>query len=156
MNVHTIHYITGGEYKITFICPVCGFVDNRDFHLSTEEFELYKNEQRWKNFPCINECKINDSSSSTNNRYKMFRNFLFNEMKLEKEDIKLWVQEAIAEEVTKLISKRDFGSLLEKSINSKVWELTNSTWSTKNMITDAINDVLRLKYTVDIVKREEK
>ena len=38
-------------------------------------------------------------------KYKMFRNFMFNELGITKEDIRSWIQEAIEEEAHRLIMK---------------------------------------------------
>lgn len=40
----------------------------------------------------------------TYDKYKMFKNFLHNELHVTKEDIRSWIQEAIKEEVTKVVS----------------------------------------------------
>lgn len=39
-----------------------------------------------------------------NNKYKMFKNFMFNELGISKEDIRDWIKEAIHEEAQKLIN----------------------------------------------------
>lgn len=38
----------------------------------------------------------------TNEKYKMFKNFMFNEMGISKEDIRDWIKEAVQEEAQKL------------------------------------------------------
>ena len=38
-------------------------------------------------------------------KYKMFRNFMFNELGITKEDIRNWIQEAVEEEAHRLIMK---------------------------------------------------
>lgn len=38
-----------------------------------------------------------------NNKYAMFRNYMFNELQISKEDIRQWIKEAVAEQVTTLI-----------------------------------------------------
>ena len=40
-----------------------------------------------------------------NDKYKMFKNFMFNELGITKEDIRSWIQEAIEEEAHRLIMK---------------------------------------------------
>lgn len=39
-----------------------------------------------------------------NNKYKMFKNFMFNELGISKEDIRDWIKEAVHEEAQKLIN----------------------------------------------------
>lgn len=38
-------------------------------------------------------------------KYKMFRNFMFNELGITKEDIRNWIQEAVQEEAHRLVMK---------------------------------------------------
>ena len=38
-------------------------------------------------------------------KYKMFKNFMFNELGITKEDIRMWVEEAVRDEARKIVSK---------------------------------------------------
>ena len=40
----------------------------------------------------------------TNDKYKMFKNFMFNEMGISKEDIREWIKEAVQEEAQKMVN----------------------------------------------------
>lgn len=44
-------------------------------------------------------------NENVHHRYAMFRNFLYNELGLTKEDIRAWTQEAVKEEVVKYLER---------------------------------------------------
>lgn len=39
-----------------------------------------------------------------NDKYKMFKNFMFNELGITKEDIRMWVEETVRDEARKIVS----------------------------------------------------
>lgn len=45
-------------------------------------------------------------SNNSFEKYKMFKNFMYNELGITKDDIQYWIQESIKEEVKKVIDKR--------------------------------------------------
>lgn len=44
-----------------------------------------------------------NNMSKENDKYVMFKNFLHNELGIAKEDIRLWIDEAVKNEITKLV-----------------------------------------------------
>jgi hypothetical protein len=54
------------------------------------------------------------------NRYKMFRNFLYNELGITKEDVMLWTKEAIQDEVKKLVGQIDVSSVVHDRVRKEV------------------------------------
>lgn len=42
---------------------------------------------------------------ASNEKYQMFKNFMYNELGITKEDIRDWIKEAVREEARKLINK---------------------------------------------------
>ena len=61
------------------------------------------------------------------NKYKMFRNYMVNELGISKQDIEAWTKEAVSAEVKKLTGQIDIDSLIETQIKRVVREaLTGS------------------------------
>lgn len=85
-------------------------------------------------------------------KYKMFRNFMFNELGITKEDIRDWIQEAVKEEAHRLIMKTynnfDVGTELRRQLTD---------WHSP-LRQDIINDCskkLLETITLTISKKEE-
>ena len=51
-------------------------------------------------------------------KYKMFRNYMVNELGISKEDIKEWTKEAITTEVEKLIGQIDVDGMVRNAVNN--------------------------------------
>lgn len=53
-------------------------------------------------------------------RYKMFRNFMCNELGITKEDIKAWTKESVATEMGKLVDQINFKGMAEDAVNRRL------------------------------------
>jgi hypothetical protein len=49
-------------------------------------------------------------------KYKMFRNFMVNELEITREDIERWTKDAVAEEVKKISGQMDIHGMIERHI----------------------------------------
>lgn len=74
----------------------------------------------------------------TNNKYKMFRNFMINELQISKEDIQFWCKEAIEKEIKGLIAQEYGKFSIEKIIKDIVFE--NQGYFTGKNLSDSIRD----------------
>jgi hypothetical protein len=54
------------------------------------------------------------------NRYKIFRNFMANELQITRDDIKLWCKEAIQDITKKLIEQINIKELILKEIKDRL------------------------------------
>lgn len=53
-------------------------------------------------------------------KYKMFKNFMFNELGITKEDIRMWVEEAVRDEARKVV-QHTYGSFdVEKALRDAI------------------------------------
>ena len=85
-------------------------------------------------------------------KYKMFRNFMFNELGITKEDIRSWIQEAIEEEAHRLIMKTynnfDIRSVLFNQLMDRYSPLR------QDIISNCSKELLKT-ITLTIDKKEE-
>jgi hypothetical protein len=54
------------------------------------------------------------------NKYKMFRNFMVNELGISKDDIKDWCQSAVREEVAKLVGQIDVPGQVRRAVEHNI------------------------------------
>ena len=85
-------------------------------------------------------------------KYKMFRNFMFNELGITKEDIRNWVQEAVREEAHRLVmqtySKFDIRTELVRQLTDRYSPLR------QDIISNCSRELLKT-ITLTIDKKEE-
>ena len=55
-----------------------------------------------------------------NDKYKMFKNFMFNELGITKDDIRFWVKEAVAEEARRVVAKTYEDFNVEKALRDAI------------------------------------
>lgn len=63
-----------------------------------------------------------ESNNMSDNRYKMFRNFMANELQLTKSDIEEWTKEAVEETVKNILSQYNVESMIEYIIKRIIIE----------------------------------
>ena len=85
-------------------------------------------------------------------KYKMFRNFMFNELGITKEDIRDWIQEAVKEEAHRLImhtyNNFDVAAVLKRQLTDRYSPLR------QDIISDCSKKLLET-ITLTISKKEE-
>ena len=85
-------------------------------------------------------------------KYKMFRNFMFNELGITKEDIRDWIQEAVKEEAHRLIMNTynnfDVGTELRRQLTDRYNPLR------QDIISDCSKKLLET-ITLTINKKED-
>jgi len=84
------------------------------------------------------------------NKYKMFRNYMANELEITKEDIKQWTREAVYEAAKDFIEHH----ISPYYINDRIDELLFKKWSTqlKPQIKEAIAERIASKIELSIKK----
>ncbi|MDR2095749.1 MAG: hypothetical protein LBP76_09570 [Treponema sp.] len=99
--------------------------------------------------------KVQKENGGHLNRYKMFRNFMVNELGISREDIMLWTKEAVADEVKKIIGQFDIRGKVERIISTETREKFQRYDS--QLLAEMIKEAVRESgYTVRIVKKEAK
>lgn len=66
-------------------------------------------------------------TDDSKNKYKLFRNYMTNELGITKEDIQQWTMDAIQKEVAKQLKGRDLGDLANDAIRK---EAHKAVWGT--------------------------
>ena len=95
-------------------------------------------------------------------KYKMFKQFMYNELGITKEDIKDWIKEAVREEARKLIEKtydsfdvkQEIRSMVQSPFNRIREDITRA--AAKQLLKDVhIELVINKEVTCVPLKREE-
>ena len=61
-----------------------------------------------------------DMQMDSNDKYKMFRNFMVNELGIGRDDLRAWTIEAVTREVDKLLGQINVQSLVSNTIDNRV------------------------------------
>jgi len=61
-------------------------------------------------------------SHEASEKYKLFRNYMTNELGISREDIKAWVAESIATETKKLLSQMNIDERFSQALHGKIKE----------------------------------
>lgn len=71
---------------------------------------------------------------NSNEKWAMFKNFMHNELGVTKDDIRVWIKEAVAEQAERLVAQ-EFGKFdVQKYITSQV--LCKSMWGSQSLQDD--------------------
>lgn len=71
--------------------------------------------------------------NDAHDKYKMFRNFMTNELGIGRDDIKAWTQEAMTKEVQRLIGQMNITNLVESTIRTAIRGSSYSTQMSDDM-----------------------
>jgi hypothetical protein len=85
----------------------------------------------------------------SDNKYKIFRNFMVNELGIGKDDIEEWTKQAVAETVEKIVRQKKWDDLIE----AKVKALFRDTYATDRAVQEAIASVIRSRLILDVKTR---
>ena len=86
-----------------------------------------------------------------NDKYKMFKNFMFNELGITREDIRMWVVDAVRDEARKVVSKTYDDFDVEKELRSAI---TNPYSSIRQDITSRAVRELLGKFDINIIEKK--
>jgi hypothetical protein len=86
----------------------------------------------------------------SDNKYKLFRNFMVNELGIGKDDIEEWTKQAVAETVDKIIRQKKWDDLIEKKVEAQF----RDTYATNRAIQEAIASVIQRRLILDVKTRE--
>jgi hypothetical protein len=82
-------------------------------------------------------------------KYGMFKNFMHNELGITKEDIRLWVREAVSEEARRLIVEPQMAFSVEKVVENVIWDKKTGFGQ------DALKEDIKRAVVSALVKRIE-
>ena len=83
-------------------------------------------------------------------KYEAFRNFMFNELGISKEEIRTWIREAVVEQVIVLLKQQD-GKFDTKEVNQElVKKQLFSSWNSEQAWRIAISKEIAEKLTVKV------
>lgn len=87
-----------------------------------------------------------------NNKWSMFRNFMFNELGITKEDIQEWIKEAVKEEAERLVNR---GFSPEKVVHNMIWD-QGMLWGTnlRKEILETIKEEVKNNFNIKVTYKE--
>ncbi len=81
-------------------------------------------------------------TEETQDKYKMFRNFMVNELGVGRDDVRQWTQEAIHREVQKILGQLNVEGMVRTTIDTRVRDAIKGP-SYNNGFSDALLKVVR-------------
>ena len=86
-----------------------------------------------------------------NDKYKMFKNFMFNELGITKEDIRMWVEDAVRDEARKIVHNTYNDFDVEKELR----QVLNALYSPirQDIASRATRELLN-KFEINITERK--
>jgi hypothetical protein len=91
-----------------------------------------------------------------NDKYKMFKNFLHNELGIEKADIREWIKESVQEEVKKVVAEAYDKFNMETIISKEVNRIVREPYGNFNKtITEAITKEILKNFEIKILGKGE-
>ena len=90
----------------------------------------------------------------SNEKYRMFKQFMFNELAITKEDIREWIKEAVKDEARKLIEK----TYDDYSVRKEVRDMLRTPYDSvrKEIVNAAASEICKhVKLVVDKPIKEE-
>jgi hypothetical protein len=86
----------------------------------------------------------------SDNKYKLFRNFMVNELGIGRDEIREWTKEAVKEAVEKTMRERRW----EDYINDVVKSLFRNDYENRQAVEMAVSNYLYESFRINIEKRE--
>ena len=87
----------------------------------------------------------------SNDKYKMFKNFMFNELGITKEDIRTWVIEVVRDEARKVVQHTYDNFDIEKCLRDQI---TASYSPIRRDIVSSVSQSLLEKFDIKIEERK--
>ena len=91
------------------------------------------------------------TDSLTNNRYKMFRNFMYNELGITRDDVMLWTKEAISERVEKLVGQISIDDVVSKVVARYMQYDTTAKFTVREAIMNKIYEQI----SIELIMKDE-
>ena len=89
----------------------------------------------------------------SDNRYKLFVNFMSNELGVTKDDIRLWVYQAVEQRVDKLIGQMNIQETVTNTVK-KTLSYNEIERIGKQAISEAVANIFKEDYKIQITKRD--
>lgn len=86
-------------------------------------------------------------TESTENKYKLFRQYMTNELGITRTDIEAWVKEAVSAEVQKLLGQINIERRVEIEVNSAVRNLFTASYGRP---TDKVMELIQAAFLAEI------
>lgn len=89
----------------------------------------------------------------SDNKYKIFRNFMVNELGISRDDIKEWTMEAVKETVGKIVRGYNLNDLIESAARQNLNGAFRGDSEAKRRVEEAVQSMLSEKYKIVITER---
>jgi hypothetical protein len=87
----------------------------------------------------------------SDNKYKLFRNFMVNELGIGRDDIEEWAKQAVAETVDKIVRQKTWDDLIETKVKARFRDI----YTTERAVQEAIAKVIERRLILDVKTRTE-
>jgi hypothetical protein len=86
----------------------------------------------------------------SDNKYKLFRNYMVNELGIGKDDIKEWTKQAVTETVEKVLRGMDMKEFIMEQAKRLLKDEFGHEWDRKRIIMESVSKVLSEQINVSI------
>ena len=86
----------------------------------------------------------------SDNKYKLFRNFMVNELGISREDIKEWTKEAVKETAEKILKGMDVESIISSAARRMIDNDYSNQMRLNRVFQDTVEKIIREKLVVSI------
>ena len=92
----------------------------------------------------------------SDNKYKIFRNFMVNELGISRDDIKEWTIQAVSETVDKILRQYNIKKFVHDAADSAIRYNKTLYGFDKEAVSKAIYEIVKSKLKVHLELKEEK
>lgn len=79
-----------------------------------------------------------------NNKWTMFKNYMHNELGITKDDIQMWVVEAITQQAKKALSEYNYANRIDEMITKRIDDvIKGNSWNNKSFNDEIISKVVK-------------
>jgi len=90
------------------------------------------------------------------NKYKIFRNFMVNELGISREDIKEWTMQAVKETVEKELRGFNVLEVARESVKGLIYDSYDRRKCVEDAFTKAVKTIVENEITITLNKKENK
>lgn len=91
-----------------------------------------------------------DRQDADNNKYKLFRNYMVNELGITRQDIEAWTKQSVANEVQKLVGGINIDEIVNQSARAHVNNALGNTYSSGSALVNALATKLAKNLTIKV------
>lgn len=99
--------------------------------------------------------KKNIVNTEPHNKYKIFRNYMTNELKITQDDVKEWTLQAVKEQTQKILNSLNIQDIMESYIKNTIKNIFEDYHKTEKILTEALHKEIEKKLSISVSLRKD-